>query len=266
MPDFHVLSSPFFAKRRSSFRLVASDMDGTLTWQGEFTPALIQALQDLQTAGIAVVIVTGRSAGWVSGLVQYLPVAGAIAENGGLFFPKSHLDPTLLVDIADLTIHRQQLAQMFETLQTQWPHLQPSGDNRYRLTDWTFDVSGLTQPELEEMAQMCDRAGWGFTFSTVQCHIKLAHQSKAAALLQVLTRNFPGITPNEVVTVGDSPNDESLFDPAAFPHSVGVANIKHYWQILQHQPVYVTDNPESQGFLELSQTLMEVRSRRLRED
>ncbi|MBD0334976.1 MAG: HAD family phosphatase [Cyanobacteria bacterium Co-bin13] len=266
MPDFHVLSSPFFAKRRSSFRLIASDMDGTLTWQGEFTPALIQALQDLQTAGIAVLIVTGRSAGWVSGLVQYLPVAGAIAENGGLFFPKTQADPTLLVDIADLTAHRQQLAELFATLQTQWPQLQPSNDNRYRLTDWTFDVTGLSQSELDEMAQICDRAGWGFTYSTVQCHIKLAHQSKSAALLQVLSRQFPAITPDEVVTVGDSPNDESLFDPAAFPHSVGVANIQHYWETLNYKPVYVTHSPESQGFLELSQALLEVRSRRLRED
>lgn len=53
-------------------RLVAADMDGTLTQRGKFTASLLQALEDLAKAGIAVLIVTGRSAGWVSGLAAYL--------------------------------------------------------------------------------------------------------------------------------------------------------------------------------------------------
>jgi hydroxymethylpyrimidine pyrophosphatase-like HAD family hydrolase len=266
MPDFHVLSSPIFEKRRSYFRLIASDMDGTLTRQGQFTAALIQALQDLEAAGLVVVVVTGRSAGWVSGLVHYLPIAGAIAENGGLFFTKQDTAPRWLTGIADVAAHRQQLAQMFAVLQTQWPQIQPSSDNPYRLTDWTFNIDGLGQDDLDQMAALCDRSGWGFTYSTVQCHIKLAQQSKAAALQQVLAAQFPDVTPDEVVTVGDSPNDETLFDPAAFPHSVGVANIRHYWHTLRHHPAYVTSSPESQGFLELSQALLATRHRRKPED
>ncbi|MBC6434493.1 HAD family hydrolase, partial [Nostoc sp. HG1] len=68
----------------SNIRLIATDMDGTLTRRGKFTPALLQALEDLAAAGnIKVLIVTGRSAGWVSGLSAIMPVAGAMAENGG---------------------------------------------------------------------------------------------------------------------------------------------------------------------------------------
>lgn len=70
----------------TNIRLVATDMDGTLTTDGKFTAALLQALEDLTAHGIKVLIVTGRSAGWVSGLVSYLPVAGPIAENGNLFY------------------------------------------------------------------------------------------------------------------------------------------------------------------------------------
>ncbi|HEY9651783.1 MAG TPA: HAD hydrolase family protein, partial [Coleofasciculaceae cyanobacterium] len=66
--------------------LVATDMDGTLTQRGKFTSALFQSFEALAQASIPVLIVTGRSAGWVSGLASYLPVAGAIAENGGLFY------------------------------------------------------------------------------------------------------------------------------------------------------------------------------------
>lgn len=274
MPDLQALSSLPFAKSRWSkmgqrplhLRLVASDFDGTLTQQGELSPLLVQSLHDLRAVGIPVVIVTGRSAGWVSGLVQYLPVAGAIAENGGLFFSKADANPTLLVDIPDFTAHRQQLAALFAHLQGQHPHLQESTDNRYRLTDWTFDVQGLSPETLEELATLCEQAGWGFTYSTVQCHLKVAQQSKSQALLQVLETQFPDITPQDVITVGDSPNDESLFNADIFPHSLGVANIEHYWEGLIHRPVYVTQGVESQGFLELSRALIEARSRRLRED
>lgn len=69
-------------------------MDGTLTRLGKFTADLLQVLEDLQAAGISVLIVTGHSAGWVSGLVSYLPVQGAIAENGGLFSPVTVRNPS----------------------------------------------------------------------------------------------------------------------------------------------------------------------------
>lgn len=266
MAQFQGISSAPFAKVRSHIRLVASDMDGTLTQHGQIIPMLVQALQDLQAANIPVLVVTGRSAGWVSGLVHYLPVVGAIAENGGLFFPKDNAHPEYLVDIPDLATHRQQLADMFTHLQVHFPQLQESSDNRYRLTDWTFDVQGLSQADLDTLTEQCSEAGWGFTYSTVQCHIKLARQGKATGLLQVLQHHFPHLTPEQVVTIGDSPNDASLFNTDDFPHSVGVANIAHYWDVLNHRPTYVTHAPEAQGFLELSHSLLVAHGRRLLED
>jgi hydroxymethylpyrimidine pyrophosphatase-like HAD family hydrolase len=68
-----------------NIKLIANDMDGTLTQKGKFSSGLLRLFEELERANIQVLIVTGRSAGWVSRLVNYLPVAGAIAENGGLF-------------------------------------------------------------------------------------------------------------------------------------------------------------------------------------
>ncbi|MBD0346381.1 MAG: HAD hydrolase family protein [Coleofasciculus sp. Co-bin14] len=79
-----------------NLRLIATDMDGTLTRQGKFTASLLHALENLMASDIPVLIVTGRSAGWVSGLVSYLPIAGAIAENGGLFNRADSEDPQAL--------------------------------------------------------------------------------------------------------------------------------------------------------------------------
>jgi hydroxymethylpyrimidine pyrophosphatase-like HAD family hydrolase len=71
-------------------------------------------------------------------------------------------------------------------------------------------------------------------------------------LLQVLRQYFPQFTPEQVLTVGDSPNDESLFDQRCFPVSVGVANVLDYANQLSHQPTYVTTAAEGEGFCELA--------------
>lgn len=242
-----------------NIRLVATDMDGTLTQQGKFTASLLQSLEDLATASIPVLIVTGRSAGWVSGLASYLPVAGAIAENGGFFYP-SQAEQVALTPILDITAHRQQLAQAFECIKAKFPQLQESADNRFRITDWTFDNQDLTLGELQSMSALCQQIGWGFTYSSIQCHIKPAPQDKAAGLLKVLHDCFPQYTPDQVITVGDSPNDETLFDAKYFPVSVGVANVLDYANQLTYQPAYLTTNTECKGFCELVQLILKSTS------
>ena len=233
----------------SRVRLVATDMDGTLTRSGRFSSALLRDLEALALAGIPVVIVTGRSAGWVSGLLHYLPIVGAIAENGGIYYASSGPESDrggageFLVPLPDH--HRKQLAETFKKFQHQFPQLQESPDNRFRLTDWTFDVAGLSQADLKEIDRLCQLDGYSFTYSTVQCHIKPPSQTKAAGLHRVLSQHFSMISPESVVTVGDSPNDETLF---TFPLSVGVANLNHYVDQLVHLPNYWTDEEAGIGF------------------
>ena len=239
-----------------SIRLIATDMDGTLTRSGKFTAPLLQVLTDLQDAQIPVVIVTGRSAGWVNAIVSYLPVAAAIAENGGLFYKANHPKLELIVSIPEIALHRQKLAQMFGELQTIVPHIQESADNRFRITDWTFDIGELSEAELQQLSDRCQQQGWGFTYSTVQCHILPLEQNKAAGLLQVLRQQFSDISVDQLITIGDSPNDESLFDACFFPHSVGVANIGHYVDRLTHKPIYITQAEEAEGFCELARSLL----------
>jgi hypothetical protein len=81
-------------------------------------------------------------------------------------------------------------------------------------------------------------------------------QQKATGLLQVLQDYFPQYSLEEVVTVGDSPNDESLFDESHFPVSVGVANVFEYANQLKYQPIYVTSASEGEGFCELVRLIL----------
>lgn len=242
-------------------RLIATDMDGTLTQAGKFTPSLLQALQDLKQVPIPVVIVTGRSAGWVQGIASYLPIAGAIAENGGIYYGAGEGQPEGVIPLELVSLdsdHRAHLATVFRHLQGEFPHIQESSDNRFRLTDWTFDLQGLNLAELQQLGDRCRAYGWGFTYSTVQCHIKPPRQNKAEAVESVLSQFFPQIATNQVLTVGDSPNDESLFDPRRFPCSIGVANSRHYRDQLAHLPTYITDAAEVDGFCELVRSLLKA--------
>lgn len=238
-------------------QFIATDMDGTLTKNGKFTSNLFLALEKLAAAKIQVLVITGRSAGWVQAIKNYLPVVGAIAENGGLFHPTHGQGPKLLTSLPNINLHRQNLAEVFQYLKSQFPQIAESVDNQFRLTDWTFDIQDLSLSELKKMAALCQTKGYGFTYSTMQCHIKPLQQDKATGLLQVLSEDFPDLTTETIITVGDSPNDETLFDRSKFPWSVGVANVLEYADKLNYQPVYVTSKEEAEGFCELAELLLE---------
>ncbi len=241
--------------RLGDIRLLATDMDGTLTQDGKFSENLIRVLKQLQQNHVDVLIVTGRSAGWVQAIATYLPLVGAIAENGGLLYWSHDSNPKIITKIDNIKEHRQKLQSTFQLLQTKYPQIKESEDNRFRITDWTFDVRDLNPEELQQIDRICRVEGWGFTYSTVQCHIKPQNQDKAIALEQILQRYYPLLKLEQIITVGDSPNDESLFNKK-FPISMGVANILDYCERLQNLPVYVTQASEAQGFIELAELVM----------
>jgi HAD superfamily hydrolase (TIGR01484 family) len=247
-------SLPLAAHNFTDIQLIATDIDGTLTSHHKFTPALLQAIDIINAKGLKLLLVTGRSAGWVSALTNYLPIVGAIAENGGVYFDdKGEMD--FVTPIKSIREHREKLANVFWELQERYPNIEETTDNQFRITDWTFDIGGLNHAQLWEIASQCEQWGWGFTYSTIQCHIKPLNQDKAIGIAYALKHYFPKIKPKHVITVGDSPNDASMFDRQLFPNSVGVANIKHYASELEHHPQYITELPEVAGFCELVDSL-----------
>jgi hydroxymethylpyrimidine pyrophosphatase-like HAD family hydrolase len=77
-------------------------------------------------------------------------------------------------------------------------------------------------------------------------------------LLSVLNNNFPELNSHQVLTVGDSPNNEAMFDADLFPISVGVANVRHYQDQMLHLPKYLTQASEFAGFSELAKLLLQT--------
>jgi hypothetical protein len=59
---------------------------------------------------------------------------------------------------------------------------------------------------------------------------------------------------NQVIFVGDSPNDAPMFH--YFPHSVGVANISRFIEKMAHRPAWITKNEGGYGFAEMADHLL----------
>ena len=62
---------------------------------------------------------------------------------------------------------------------------------------------------------------------------------------------------SKFVFVGDSPNDEPMFE--YFPYSVGVANIKNFIKNLDSPPKFVTPSNGGKGFVELANHLIDLK-------
>ena len=70
----------------SRVRFVLMDIDDTLTLKGKLLSSSYSALWKLKEAGLVVIPVTGRPAGWCDLIAREWPVDGVIGENGALAF------------------------------------------------------------------------------------------------------------------------------------------------------------------------------------
>ena len=66
-------------------RHVLTDIDDTLTDRGRLGAKAYGALEALSAAGMTVVVVTGRPAGWCDMIARQWPVSAVVGENGACY-------------------------------------------------------------------------------------------------------------------------------------------------------------------------------------
>src|SRR6187549_2785110 len=71
---------------RHAIRGVFCDIDDTLSTEGSITAEAYSAMERLQQAGLLVIPVTGRPAGWCDHIARMWPVDGVVGENGAFYF------------------------------------------------------------------------------------------------------------------------------------------------------------------------------------
>ena len=69
-----------------NIRFILTDIDDTLTENGRLPAKSYQALERLKQAGLKVIPITGRPAGWCDHIARMWPVDGVVGENGAFYF------------------------------------------------------------------------------------------------------------------------------------------------------------------------------------
>jgi HAD superfamily hydrolase (TIGR01484 family) len=247
------------AKLATCFGLL-TDIDDTLTRNGDIEPVALQALQQLQTEGVPVLAITGRAAEWCALKVLVWPLAGIVAENGAVLVRRMG-DGTEMIfsqSGAERGAHRRRLEAFLRQLAVDIPEAKPAQDHIQRLTDVAVDhgeFAHLSADEVERVVALMRLHGLSVSVSSIHINAWLGDHDKATgaewAVPLLFGRPFRS---REWVFVGDSPNDQALF--ACVENSVGVANIRPFLDTMTHRPTAITALDRGAGFAEVAERIL----------
>lgn len=244
-------------------RVVLVDIDDTLTTDGRLTAQAYGALERLKCAGLRVVPVTGRPAGWCDHIARMWPVDAVVGENGAFYFFHSgeRLQKRYLDDPQARAEKRARLEAVAARILAAVPGCALAADQAYRETDLAIDycedVPPLPLAAASRIAELMREAGLTAKVSSIHVNGWFGHYDKLAATRRLFSERF-GLDLDaanaEVVFAGDSPNDSPMF--AFFRNSVGVANVRRFESLLADAPKYVTRAASGAGFAELADHLL----------
>jgi len=239
------------------------DLDDTLLDAAELREDAYSALYRLREAGLLLVAVTGRPAGWGSVLVRQWPVAAMVCENGAVAVLRGagSADVVDSVDAETRRERRERLRSFARELEAVFSELRPTEDVDFRVTDYTFDIGERTRVDrkvVDAAALRARRAGFRTTVSTVHLHLTLDGDDKASGTirtLRLLRDVDPTVARWRYGYVGDSENDAPCF--AAFHTTVAPANFRGRLTV---PPRFVTHEPRGAGFAEAAAVISARRS------
>lgn len=250
---------------RTPVQVLLTDIDDTLTDEGLLGSEAFEALWTLHRAGLQVVPVTGRPAGWCEMIARQWPVAGVVGENGAFYFrydrENRKMKRHFVVEEGTRAHHRVQLKQLEKKILLAVPGCAVASDQFCRISDLAIDfcedVPRLPWDQVEKIRDLFTQAGAQARISSIHVNGWFGEHDKLSESL-VFLKSELGLAENEIQSrcafVGDSPNDEPMW--RYFTHSFGVANIKSFAAHLRHPPKYVTRQKGGSGFAELARHLL----------
>ena len=260
----------FPANERRAVTTVLCDIDDTLTTDGRLPGTSYSGLERLRDAGIRVVPVTGRPGGWCDLIARMWPVDGVIGENGAFYFRYDHATRRMIrhysVDAEIRKRDRHKLTEIQAHILANVPGCGIAADQPYReadlAIDFAEDVPCLPDREVERIVAYFRAAGAHAKVSSIHVNGWFGDYDKLTTTRKFMQEVFRVDIeePEEnrrIVFVGDSPNDEPMF--RFFSNSVGVANIRDFFERVVHRPTWITNERGGSGFVELAECLLETR-------
>jgi HAD superfamily hydrolase (TIGR01484 family) len=260
---------PLMLCRRLSF--LFTDIDDTLTTDGMLPESSYGALWDLWRAGIRVVPVTGRPAGWCDHIARMWPVAGVVGENGAFYYAYDRVKRTmtrrqLMAGQGASSANRDSLARAAARVLREVPGTALAADQAFRVSDFAIDycedVPPLSQAGVDEICRILSEEGVRFKVSSIHVNFWRGDFDKLSGVRLYLSGEAIGSLEDvaeQTIFIGDSPNDEPLF--AGFAHSIAVGNIRRFLPRLTHLPEFLTKGDSAEGFREAADAILSLRGR-----
>lgn len=259
----------FAPSQRRRIVAVLTDIDDTLTDNGRLPALSYAAMERLHEAGVLVVPVTGRPAGWCDLIARQWPVDAVVGENGALYFRydgnAKRMRRFYAKPPAERRADRMRLEKIRDEVLREVAGAAISADQPYReadlAVDFSEDVPPLGKADIAKIAAIFERHGATAKISSIHVNGWFGGYDKLTTSAILLKQEF-GIDPDarrdEIIFAGDSPNDAPMF--AYFPNSVGVANVLGFASELTARPRWITAGRSAEGFAELAECLIAARS------
>ena len=242
------------------------DIDDTLTTDGRLTREAYAALWDAHEAGLVVVPVTGRPAGWVDHFARMWPVKAVVGENGGFWFwmERGGIRRRFVQPAEVRAANREKLRALREEILLRVPGCAVSADQGYReidlAIDFCEDVPPLGDEAAAQIARIFHEHGACAKISSIHVNGWFGEFDKLTSC-KTMAAELLGVEEDELFRrfafCGDSPNDEPMF--GFFESSVGVANVTRFLPRLRFPPTYVTNGEGGTGFAELVSHILDAR-------
>ncbi len=249
-------------------KFILTDIDDTITLHGRLPAVAYQALQDLHNAGLKVIPITGRSAGWCDHIARMWPVDAVVGENGGFIFRYDHAPKKMhriyAQSVSERKENRLRLNALAELILARFPGTALASDQAYRdidvAIDFCEDVPPLPLHVAQEIADVFIAAGANAKVSSIHVNAWFGQHDKLTTSLRLLQEVYDVNIENELKTIaycGDSPNDAPMF--ARIPESIGVANLRPLAHLMSHLPRYITEGDGGIGFAEFARAVLAAR-------
>ena len=247
---------------------VLTDIDETVSTEGRLTAEAYGALEALKKAGLLVVPVTGRPAGWCDHIARFWPVDAVVGENGAFWMWHDRAEGKLRTRFVQADAvraeGRRRLDQIRAQVLREVPGAGIASDQPYRVADLAVDfredVPPLAPADIQRIVAIFERQGAHAKVSSIHVNGWFGDYDKLTTSRLMMGELF-GIDLDarraRYVFAGDSPNDAPMF--GYFPNAVGMANVGDFTGRLTHQPRWVTAARSGAGFVELARALLEAR-------
>lgn len=243
---------------------VLCDLDDTLTFNGKLPAASYTAMQQLSESGKAVIVITGRPAGWCDLIARLWPVAGVVGENGAFYFSYKTSSKQMVRHFQRDDVQREKdqkrLFSIFSGLREKYPELELSRDQPYRTSDIAIDICEDVEPLddkiIRDVVDEIEKAGATVKISSIHINAWIGQFSKIEMTEEFFLNEFGIDSKNyreKIMYIGDSPNDETMFN--YFDKTVGVSNIVRFASQMNTLPKWITEHPGGFGFAEIAELL-----------